>query len=147
MFWKQLRGLFLCHCEFGTRSKRSIFLLNYSQSVLLHYYRIRVIKPPLLIKPPLIQNSNKPPLIYQKSPLFGTFLVKFWKNFNKTPAIINRRRFIGTDSVLHTCKTKKLFKLCQKSFLVWRHRSSSIRALVKNMNYITTKVNNARFLE
>ena len=68
-------------------------------------YRIRVIKPPLLIKPPLIQNSNKPPLFYPKSPLFGAFLVKFWKNFNKPPAqnldfFIDRRRFIGADTVL-----------------------------------------------
>ena len=67
-------------------------------------YRIRVIKPPLLIKPPLIQNSNKPPLFYPKSPLFGAFLVKFWKNFNKPPAqnldfFIDRRRFIDADTV------------------------------------------------
>ena len=68
-------------------------------------YRIRVIKPPLLIKPPLIQNSNKPPLFYPKSPLFGAFLVKFWKNFNKPPAqnldfFIDCRRFIDKDTVV-----------------------------------------------
>ena len=68
-------------------------------------YRIRVIKPPLLIKPPLIQNSNKPPLFYPKSPLFGAFLVKFWKNFNKPPAqnldfFIDRQRLIGADTVI-----------------------------------------------
>ena len=69
-------------------------------------YRIRVIKPPLLIKPPIIQNSNKPPLFYPKSPLFGAFLVKFWKNFNKPPAqnldfFIDRRRFIDADTVIY----------------------------------------------
>ena len=48
-------------------------------------YRIRANKPPLLIKPPPIQNSNKPPLFCPKSPLFGAFLGKFWKNFNKPP--------------------------------------------------------------
>ena len=48
-------------------------------------YRIRANKPPLLIKPPPIQNSNKPPLFCPKSPLFGFFWGKFWKNFNKPP--------------------------------------------------------------
>ena len=35
-------------------------------------YRIRAIKLPLLIKLPLIQNSNKAPLFCPKSPLLGT---------------------------------------------------------------------------
>ena len=66
---------------------------------------IRAIKLPLLIKLPLIQNSNKLPLFYPKSPLFGAFLVKFWKNFNKPPAqnldfFIDRWWFIGADMVL-----------------------------------------------
>ena len=84
----------------------------------LSVYRIRVIKPPLLIKPPLIQNSNKPPLFCPKSPFFGAFLVKFWKNFNKPPAqnlnfLIDCRRFIGADTVVEnntlmcTLKTQK----------------------------------------
>ena len=34
-------------------------------------YRIRANKPPLLIKPPPMQNSNKPPFFCPKSPLFG----------------------------------------------------------------------------
>ena len=72
--------------------------------LLLILSKIRAIKLPLLIKPPLIQNSNKPPLFYPKSPLFGAFLVKFWKNFNKPPAqnldfFIDRRRFIDADTV------------------------------------------------
>ena len=67
-------------------------------------YRICANKPPLLIKPPPIQNSNKPPLFCPKSPLFGAFLGKFWKNFNKPPPqnldfFIDRWRFIDTDRV------------------------------------------------
>ena len=50
----------------------------------LNNYRIRVNKPPLLIKPPHIQNSNKPPPFCPKSPLFGAFLGKFWKYFKYT---------------------------------------------------------------
>ena len=36
-------------------------------------YRIRANKRPLLIKPPLLWNSNKPPLFWAKSPLFEAF--------------------------------------------------------------------------
>ena len=43
-------------------------------------YRIHANRPPLLIKPPPIQNSNKPPLFCLKSPLFGAFL---GENFGK----------------------------------------------------------------
>ena len=73
-------------------------MLEYGTGMESHY-RIRAIKPPL------IQNSNKPPLFYPKSPLFGAFLVKFWKNFNKPPAqnldfFIDRRRFIDADTVV-----------------------------------------------
>ena len=65
------------------------------------HYRIRANKPPLLIKPPSIQNSNKPPPFCPKTPLFGAFLGKFWKNFNKPPPqnldfLIDRQRFIKT---------------------------------------------------
>ena len=37
-----------------------------------YYYGINAYKPPLLIKPPLLPNSNKPPFL-PKSPLFGAF--------------------------------------------------------------------------
>ena len=65
-------------------------------NVLSTIYRIRANKPPLLIKPPLF---------CPKSPLFGAFLGKFWKNFNKPPPqnldfFIDRRQFIDTDTVL-----------------------------------------------
>ena len=36
-------------------------------------YRIDAYKAPLLIKPPVQQNLNKPPLFWTKSPLFETF--------------------------------------------------------------------------
>ena len=48
-------------------------------------YRIRANKPPLLIKPPPIQNSNKTPLFCLKVHFLGLFWGKFWKNFNKPP--------------------------------------------------------------
>ena len=38
-------------------------------------------------KPPLIQNSNKPPLFCPKSPLFGAFSEIFWKFFYKPPSL------------------------------------------------------------
>ena len=47
-------------------------------------YSIRATRPPLLIKPPPIQNSNKPTLFLPKSPLFLAlwgFLAKNWKKF------------------------------------------------------------------
>ena len=79
--------------------------------ILYLYYIIKVVRLTTLIyriraiKPPLIQNLNKPPIFYPKSSLFGAFLVKFWKNFNKPPAqnldfFIDRRRFIGADTVI-----------------------------------------------
>ena len=60
---------------------------------------------PLLIKPPLQQNLNKPPLFCPKSPLFEAFWGKNPKNFNKPPPknpqiFINRRRTIGADTVI-----------------------------------------------
>ena len=36
-------------------------------------YRIDAYKAPLLIKPPVQQNLNKPPLFWTKSPLFEAF--------------------------------------------------------------------------
>ena len=67
-------------------------------------YRIRANKPPLLIKPPPIQNSYKPPLFCLKVHFLGLFWGKFWKNFNKPPPqkldfFIGRQRFIDTDTV------------------------------------------------
>ena len=45
-------------------------------------YRIDAYKTPLLIKPPVQQNLNKPPLFWTKSPLFKAFMDKI---FNKPP--------------------------------------------------------------
>ena len=42
-------------------------------------YRIRAYSTPLLIKPPLQPNLNKPPLFCPKSPLFKAF----WANIQK----------------------------------------------------------------
>ena len=68
-------------------------------------YRIRAYNTPLLIKPPLQPNLNKPPLFCPKSPLFKAFWGKNPKNFNKPPPkkpqiFINRRRTIGADTVI-----------------------------------------------
>ena len=67
-------------------------------------YRICAYNTPLLIKPPLQPNLNKPPLFCLKSPLFKAFWGKNPKNFNKPPPknpqiFINRRRTIGADTV------------------------------------------------
>ena len=67
-------------------------------------YRIRAYSTPLLIKPPLQPNLNKPPLFCLKSQLFKAFWGKNPKNFNKPPPknpqiFINRRRTIGADTV------------------------------------------------
>ena len=67
--------------------------------------RIRTYSTPLLIKPPLQPNLNKPPLFCLKSPLFKAFWGKNPKNFNKPPpknpqTFINRRRTIGADTVI-----------------------------------------------
>ena len=48
-------------------------------------YRNPAYKMPLLIKPPLQQNLNKPPLLIPKSPLFEAFWGNNPKNFNKLP--------------------------------------------------------------
>ena len=42
-------------------------------SLIYTSYRIDAYKAPLLIKPPVQQNLNKPPLFWTKSPLFETF--------------------------------------------------------------------------
>ena len=73
-------------------------------SKILHY-RICAYNTPLLIKPPLQPNLNKPPLFCLKSPLFKAFWGKNPKNFNKPPPknpqiFINRRRTIGADTVV-----------------------------------------------
>ena len=67
-------------------------------------YRIRAYSTPLLIKPPVQPNLNKPPHFFPKSPLFKAFWGKNPKNFNKPPPkypqiFINRRRTIGADTV------------------------------------------------
>ena len=70
-------------------------------------YRIRANKPPLLIKPPSTQNSNKPPPFCQKVHFFGLF----WANFGKIAInlhlkalcfIIDRWWFIASDTVQGT---------------------------------------------
>ena len=42
-------------------------------TITYYYYGINAYKPPLLIKPPVQQNLNKPPLFWTKSPLFEAF--------------------------------------------------------------------------
>ena len=76
-------------------------------SFLLTKYHIRAYSTPLLIKPPLQPNLNKPPLFCLKSPLFKAFWGKNPKNFNKPPPknpqiFINHRLTIGTDMVSRT---------------------------------------------
>ena len=44
-------------------------------------YRIDAYKAPLLIKPPVQQNLNKPPLFWTKSPLFEAFWGFYGQNF------------------------------------------------------------------
>ena len=68
-------------------------------------YRIRAYNTPLLIKPPLQPNLNKPPLFCLKSPLFKAFWGKNPKNFNKLPPkspqiLINCWHTIGADTVI-----------------------------------------------
>ena len=80
---------------------KSAFYCNYRNK-----YRFRANKRPLLIRPPLWQNSNKTPLFCSKSPLFGAFSGKNWENSNipplKTPqSFIERRSFNSADTVLH----------------------------------------------
>ena len=75
-------------------------------------YRIRANKMPFLIKPPLQQNLNKPPLFCPKSPLFEAFWGKNPKIFNRPPPwnpqiFINRRRLICADTVLPNKVIKK----------------------------------------
>ena len=74
-------------------------------------YRIRVYKTPLLIKPPLQENSKKIQInrhfFAQKSTFWGYFeqkLDKFLSHFNKPPPqnpdfFIRRRRLIDADTV------------------------------------------------
>ena len=80
----------------------SKFSKQYSK--ILHTVSARAYNTPLLIKPPLQPNLNKPPLFCPKSPLFKAFWGKNPKNFNKPPPknpqiFINRRRTIGADTV------------------------------------------------
>ena len=70
----------------------------------LSIYRIRAYSIPLLIKPSLQPNLNKPLLFCSKSPLFKAFWGKNQKNFNKPPPknpqiFINHWRSIGLDTV------------------------------------------------
>ena len=59
--------------SFFNRKKWNIFNTNVSESQLSFTYRIDAYKAPLLIKPPVQQNLNKPPLFWTKSPLFEAF--------------------------------------------------------------------------
>ena len=84
------------------------------------YYCIDAYKPPLLIKPPVQQNLNKPPLFWTKSPLLEAFV---GKNFNKPPPwnphiLINRRRFICVDKVCNLVKSQ--IRYFYKSPRLWR---------------------------
>ena len=77
----------------------------------LTIYRIRVYKMPLLIKPPLLENSIEIQInrhfFAQKSSFWGFFeqkLEKFQSDFNKPPPqtldfFISRRRLIDADTV------------------------------------------------
>ena len=74
---------------------------------------------PLLIKPPLQQNLNKPPLFCPKSPLFEAFWGKNPKNFNKPPpknpqTFINRRHSIGMDTVIGSVDMKNILPISDK---------------------------------
>ena len=78
--------------------------IYYYFTTALSSYRIRAYNTPLLIKPPLQPNLNKPPLFCLKSPLLKAFWGKNPKNFNKPPPknpqiFINRRRTIGASTV------------------------------------------------
>ena len=90
----------------GRESNRAFLTAHTTDS-----YRIRAYSTPLLIKPPLQPNLNKPPLFCPKSPLFKAFWGKNPKNFNKPPPknpqiFINRRRTIGADTVSKVRITK-----------------------------------------
>ena len=90
----------------------------------LSIYRIRAYSIPLLIKPPLQPNLNKPPLFCLKSPLFKAFWGKNPKNFNKPPPknpqiFINRRRTIGADTV--SIGLKKYFQFVVFRFILHTH--------------------------
>ena len=68
-------------------------------------YTVSVPKIRILIKPPLQQNLNKPPLFWPKSPLFEAFWGKNQKKFNKPPpknpqTSINCWQSIGVDTVI-----------------------------------------------
>ena len=63
--------------------------VHISQVIPKHFqkvnYRIDAYKAPLLIKPPVQQNLNKPPLFWTKSPLFEAFwgfLRLLWAKFS-----------------------------------------------------------------
>ena len=58
-----------------TSIRKDLFLSAFSHNTVffLGNYRIHAYNTPLLIKPPLQQNLNKPPLFCLKSPLFKAF--------------------------------------------------------------------------
>ena len=66
---------FLTYSHHAVGIAQTIFLFGHLVHELwsLFIYHINAYKPPLLIKPPLLPNSNKPPLFLHKSPLIGAF--------------------------------------------------------------------------
>ena len=66
----------------GLLSMHTIWMREHNRIGKKRTYHIDAYKPPLLIKPPVQQNLNKPQLFWTKSPLFEAFM---GKNFNKPP--------------------------------------------------------------
>ena len=86
-------------------------------------YRICANKRPLLTSPPLWHNSNKTPLFCSKSPFFGAFWGKNWKNSNTPPlkkpqSFIERRPFNSVNSgfcILEAWTSSVIFIFCVRN--------------------------------
>ena len=104
-----------------SQNKAKLFFVKPCSLIKTFLYRIRAYSTPLLIKPPLQPNLNKPPLFCPKSPLFEAFWGKNPKNFNKPPPnnpqiFINCQRSICGDTVFGIrCSSRVYFStFCQR---------------------------------